>query len=42
MKLIAYCRVSTARQGASGLGLEGQEAAVRRVRPGGRRTLPRA
>jgi DNA invertase Pin-like site-specific DNA recombinase len=28
MKLIAYYRVSTARQGASGLGLEGQEAAV--------------
>lgn len=28
MKLIAYHRVSTARQGASGLGLEGQEAAV--------------
>lgn len=27
-KLIAYYRVSTARQGASGLGLEGQEAAV--------------
>lgn len=28
MKIIAYYRVSTARQGASGLGLEGQEAAV--------------
>lgn len=28
MKLIAYYRVSTTRQGASGLGLEGQEAAV--------------
>jgi DNA invertase Pin-like site-specific DNA recombinase len=28
MNLIAYRRVSTARQGASGLGLEGQEAAV--------------
>jgi len=28
-KIIAYLRVSTARQGASGLGLEGQEAAVR-------------
>lgn len=28
MKLIAYYRVSTARQGLSGLGLEGQEAAV--------------
>jgi len=27
-KLIAYYRVSTAKQGASGLGLEGQEAAV--------------
>ena len=27
-KLIAYYRISTARQGASGLGLEGQEAAV--------------
>jgi DNA invertase Pin-like site-specific DNA recombinase len=27
-KLIAYRRVSTARQGASGLGLEGQDAAV--------------
>jgi DNA invertase Pin-like site-specific DNA recombinase len=27
-KLIAYRRVSTAKQGASGLGLEGQEAAV--------------
>jgi hypothetical protein len=25
-KLIAYYRVSTAKQGASGLGLEGQEA----------------
>ena len=28
-KLVAYYRVSTAKQGASGLGLEGQEAAVR-------------
>jgi DNA invertase Pin-like site-specific DNA recombinase len=28
-RLIAYYRVSTARQGASGLGLEGQEAAVK-------------
>ena len=28
MKLIAYYRVSTARQGVSGLGLEGQVAAV--------------
>ena len=27
-RLIAYFRVSTAKQGASGLGLEGQEAAV--------------
>lgn len=27
-KLVAYYRVSTAKQGASGLGLEGQEAAV--------------
>ena len=27
-KLIAYYRISTAKQGASGLGLEGQEAAV--------------
>jgi hypothetical protein len=28
MKLRAYYRVSTTRQGASGLGLEGQQAAV--------------
>ena len=27
-RLVAYYRVSTAKQGASGLGLEGQEAAV--------------
>jgi DNA invertase Pin-like site-specific DNA recombinase len=28
MKIVAYFRVSTKRQGASGLGLEGQKTAV--------------
>jgi len=30
MKYVAYCRVSTAKQGKSGLGLEAQQEAVRR------------
>ncbi len=34
-KLIAYYRVSTAKQGASGLGLEAQQEAVRRFLNGG-------
>jgi DNA invertase Pin-like site-specific DNA recombinase len=29
-ELIAYCRVSTSRQGKSGLGLEGQQQAIAR------------
>ena len=42
MNLIAYRRVSTARQGASGLGLEGQEAAVREYARAANGTLLRA
>ncbi len=38
-KFISYLRVSTARQGASGLGLEGQREAVRRYLNGGKWTL---
>ena len=34
-KFIAYYRVSTAKQGRSGLGLEGQQAAVRDYLNGG-------
>jgi DNA invertase Pin-like site-specific DNA recombinase len=41
-KLIAYYRVSTAKQGASGLGLEGQEAAVMEYAKAGGGTLLRA
>jgi DNA invertase Pin-like site-specific DNA recombinase len=41
-KLIAYYRVSTARQGASGLGLEGQGAAVTAYARAGGATLLRA
>jgi DNA invertase Pin-like site-specific DNA recombinase len=41
-KLIAYYRVSTAKQGASGLGLEGQEAAVASYAQAGGGTLLRA
>ena len=35
-KFIAYYRVSTAKQGASGLGLEAQQEAVRSYLNGGR------
>src|ERR1700684_861749 len=35
-KFVAYCRVSTAKQGASGLGLEAQQEAVRSYLNGGR------
>jgi DNA invertase Pin-like site-specific DNA recombinase len=38
-KFIAYYRVSTAQQGRSGLGLEGQQGAVRAFLNGGRRQL---
>jgi DNA invertase Pin-like site-specific DNA recombinase len=41
-KLMAYYRVSTAKQGASGLGLEGQEAAVREYARAASGTLLRA
>ena len=31
MELVSYCRVSTARQGESGLGIEAQQAKVRQM-----------